>query len=101
MRFEGPPGMVLDLIGPSPTAVDVEWTHPYTNAPPYRNTVREPPPPILDPRLLPRVLKEMPSAARCRNPYAYVDNNPINFRDPSGLDASGTNCDEYKRLCDV
>lgn len=36
MRYNGPPGMMLDLVGPSPDGVDLEWGHPYTDAHPYK-----------------------------------------------------------------
>ena len=29
MRYDGPAGMMLDLVGPSPDGVDLEWNHPY------------------------------------------------------------------------
>lgn len=35
MRYDGPPGMMLDLVPASPDGVDLEWVHPYTDAQPY------------------------------------------------------------------
>jgi hypothetical protein len=35
MRYDGPPGMMLDLVPASPDGVDLEWAHPYTYAQPY------------------------------------------------------------------
>lgn len=35
MRYDGSPGMMLDLVPASPDGVDVEWLHPYTDAQPY------------------------------------------------------------------
>lgn len=35
MRYDGPSGMMLDLVGPSPDGVDLDWVHPYTDAHPY------------------------------------------------------------------
>lgn len=35
MRYDGPAGMMLDLVGPSPDGVDLEWKHVYTDARPY------------------------------------------------------------------
>lgn len=32
MRYDGPPGLMLDLLGPSPDGLDIEWIHPYTYA---------------------------------------------------------------------
>jgi hypothetical protein len=32
MRYDGPPGLILDLVGASPDGVDLEWIHPYTYA---------------------------------------------------------------------
>ena len=64
MRYDGPPGMMLDLVGPSPNGVDLKWSHPYSDAQPYRN----------------------PSRYRSSNLYTYVDNSPIRYVDPSGLE---------------
>src|SRR4026208_285351 len=36
MYYDGPPGMMLDLVGPSANGVDLEWTHPYSDAHPYK-----------------------------------------------------------------
>jgi hypothetical protein len=30
MRYDGPPGLMLDLVPASPDGVDLEWIHPYT-----------------------------------------------------------------------
>jgi len=35
MRYDGPPGLMLDLVPASPDGVDLEWIHPYTYAQPY------------------------------------------------------------------
>jgi len=32
MLYDGPPGLMLDLVPESPTGVDIEWIHPYTYA---------------------------------------------------------------------
>lgn len=63
MYYDGPPGMTLDLVGPSPDGVDLEWRHPFSEAAPYR-----------------RVASRKPSHA-----YAYGANNPVRYVDPSGL----------------
>jgi hypothetical protein len=63
MRYDGPSGMMLDLVGPSPNGVDLEWTHPYTSGRPYGHTSR-------------------PFSS---HPYTYAENNPVNVTDPSGL----------------
>jgi hypothetical protein len=38
MRYDGPPGMMLDLAPASPDGVDLEWAHPYCTSP-NSNTV--------------------------------------------------------------
>lgn len=38
MRYDGPAGMMLDLVGPSTNGVDLEWTHPYAYA--HNNPLR-------------------------------------------------------------
>jgi hypothetical protein len=35
MRYDGPSGMMLDLVPSSSDGVDLEWVHPYTDAQPY------------------------------------------------------------------
>jgi hypothetical protein len=32
MRYDGPPGLMLDLVPASPDGIDLEWIHPYTYA---------------------------------------------------------------------
>ncbi len=32
MYYDGPPGILLELVGPSPDGVDLHWTHPYSYA---------------------------------------------------------------------
>ena len=63
MRYDGPAGMVLDLVGPSPGGVDLEYAHPYSKAKPLRNYSR-------------RFIYE--------NSYVYARNNPVRYVDPSG-----------------
>jgi hypothetical protein len=38
MRYDGPAGMMLDLVGPSPNGADLEWMHPYAYA--HNNPLR-------------------------------------------------------------
>lgn len=42
MRYDGPLGLILDLVGPSPDGVDVEWIHPYTRVQPYAYAANNP-----------------------------------------------------------
>lgn len=42
MRYDGPPGMMLDLVGPSPDGVSLEWGHPYADAQPYKYSGNNP-----------------------------------------------------------
>ncbi len=42
MRYTGPPGMMLDLVQPSPGGVNVEYIHPYTDANLYTYAVNNP-----------------------------------------------------------
>ncbi len=42
MRYTGPPGMMLDLVQPSPGGVNVEYMHPYTDANLYRYSSNNP-----------------------------------------------------------
>ena len=42
MRYTGPPGMMLDLVQPSPDGVNVEYMHPYTDANLYTYAANSP-----------------------------------------------------------
>ena len=42
MYYDGPPGMMLDLVGPSANGMDLEWNHPYSDAHPYKYGMNNP-----------------------------------------------------------
>ena len=66
MRYDGPAGMMLDLVGSSPDGVDLEYAHPYSEAKLFRNYSRQ---------------------FIFENAYVYTRNNPVRYVDPSGRDS--------------
>jgi hypothetical protein len=65
MRYDGPPGLMLDLVPPSPDGVDLEWIHPYTDAQPYvyarNNPLNATDPSGLDPKMKPQKSPKRPT----------------------------------------